>query len=179
MTQFKSYIFENTEPPKEFPTIWITIGLLGIMLLNYVSEFNSFWGYMIPVIGVSIINYRNRYGDFKYGEKQNLNGHFTDEITISEKGIQISDTTYVVDEIKSIYIVYENVYGSKDWNGVEGNFTKNGESNLLVLKLKNNTVIEKNFKLASLEHAKQLFELTEFLKNKVAINNDWKINYNA
>ena len=111
--------------------------------------------------------------------KKDLNGYFTEEIIIDESGVKISDTLYSIEKIESITIVYDNVYGSRDWNGVEGNFTTNGETNLLVLKLKNSTTLAKNFKLASLGHAKELFELTETLKNKVVIINEWKINYNA
>lgn len=179
MTQFKSFIFEKREPPKKLPLGWIIIGLLGIMLLNYTSEFNNFWIYIISMTGVLSLNWYNRYGAFKYGEKQNLNGYFTDEIIINEIGVKISDTLYSTDEIKSITIVYDNVYGSNDWNGVEGNFTTNGETNLLILKLKNSTTVKKNFKLASLGQAKELLELTESLKNNVTIINDWKIKYNA
>ena len=129
--------------------------------------------------GILSLNWYNRYGAFKYGEKKDLNGYFTEEIIIDESGVKISDTLYSIEKIESITIVYDNVYGSRDWNGVEGNFTTNGETNLLVLKLKNSTTLEKNFKLASLGHAKELFELTETLKNKVVIINEWKINYNA
>jgi len=176
MTEFRSYIFEKREPQKKFPLIWIIVGLFGIMLLNYASGFNNFWIYIILMIGILSLNWYNQYGDFKYGNKKNLNGYFTDEIIISETGIKISTTTYLLDDIKSIDIVYDNVYGFTDWNGVEGNSIANGETNLLFFKLKNNTAIKNNFKLASLDHAKQLFELTESLKNKVIINNEWKIN---
>ena len=177
MAQFKSYIFEKRESPKKFPLGWMILGLLGIMLLNYTSEYNSFWIYMISMTGIFSLNWNNRYGAFKYGEKQDLNGYFTDEMIIDETGVKISNELYSIDKIKSITIVYDNVYGSKDWNGVEGNFTKNGEANLLILRLINSITIEKNFKLASLDHAKQLLELTESLRNKVVVNNDWKINY--
>jgi len=179
MTEFKSYIFEKKEPPKKFPLIWIIIGLLGIMLLNYTSEFNNFWIYIISSAGVISLNWYNRYRNYKYWGKQDLNGYFTDEIKISDTEIKISDRTYLVSEIKSMEIVYNNIYGSTNWNGVEGIIKTNGETNLLVFTLQNDTTIRNNFKLASLDHAKQLFDLTESLKNKIQINNNWHLNYNA
>ncbi|RKD86396.1 hypothetical protein [Mangrovibacterium diazotrophicum] len=179
MAEFKSYIFEKVEPPKKFPLIWIIVGLLGIMLLNYASGFNNFWIYMICAVGVGVLNWYNRYGDFKYGRKQDLNGFFTDEIVIDESGVKISDRKYFLDEIKSIQIVYDNIYGSKDWNFSEGNFKKNGETNRITIRLFDDTLISNYFKLVSIEHAKQLLNLTKTLQQKVMIKNDWKINYNA
>ena len=53
------------------------------------------------------------------------------------------------------------------------------DDGFLKIEFADNKVIQYNFKLASIGHAKQLFELTDLLKEKVTIKNDWRINYNA
>jgi len=179
MTDFRSYIFEKTEPKKEFPISIVIGGLLIIMLLNHFLKFDNFWIHVICAALILILTHRLRFKGNKYGKKQDLNGYFTDEIKINESGIKISDRMYSIDKIRSIQIVYDNIYGSKDWNYNEANFKKNGETNLITFELIDNTLIKNNFKLASVEHARQLFQLTESLKKKVRIQNDWKLNYNA
>lgn len=84
-----------------------------------------------------------------------------------------------MDKIRSLTITYNNVYGTKIYSSYSGTSTSNGEKNVLVIRLINNKSIQYNFKLASIQHAENLLHLTEKLKDKVAIRNDWKLKYNA
>ena len=108
-----------------------------------------------------------------------MNGYFTDELTISETEIKVASNSIPMDKIRSLTITYNNVHGTKIYSSYSGTSLSNGEKNVLVIRLVNEKSIQYNFKLASIEHAEKLRQLTENLKSKVAIRNDWKLNYNA
>jgi len=179
MTEFKSFIFEKRPAKNESLIWWIIGGLIALGLISIVLDVATFWSSMIFIILPMLLYYYVRFKDFKFSEKEELNGFFSDELTISIDGIKIGDNSFSIDQIKSLLIRYDNVYGTKNYSAYSGTSILNGETNILKIEFMDKKVVQYNFKLASFGHAKQLIELTELLKEKVTGKNDWKINYNA
>jgi hypothetical protein len=179
MTEFKTFIFEP-KPAKDSSILWwIMAGLIILGLVAVFLDVMDKW-LSIPFIVVpGIIYYYIRYKDWKFGEPEDLNGYFTDELTINETEIKIAAKSIPMNKIRSLTIMYNNVHGTKIYSSYSGTSISNGEKNVLVIRLVNDKSIQYNFKLASIEHAEKLRQLTENLKSKVAIRNDWKLNYNA
>lgn len=173
--EFESFIFEKVENKQTSYICPIIIILFSLGLLAlYLKVMNAWMFIPLMVVPLILMDY-NRFKDWTYGDNQKLNGYFTDRIIINSEEIKIADTKYGIYDILSIEINYNNVYGTIDYNYHEGQFKKNGETNFLIIKLKNNQKIEKFFKIASIEHAKELFDLTESFKNKTRITNNWNI----
>jgi hypothetical protein len=179
MTEFKSFIFEKLPAKNQSLIWWIIGGLLVLGGITVVLDLATFWSSMLFIMLPALLYYYVRFSDIKFGEKEDLNGFFTDELTINVDGVKIGESSFPTDKIKSLLIRYDNIYGTKTYSAYSGTSTRNGETNVLTIVQTDNKVIKYNFKLASIGHAKQLIEVTELLKEKVIIKNDWKINYNA
>ncbi|TKG91566.1 hypothetical protein EYV94_21310 [Puteibacter caeruleilacunae] len=126
-------------------------------------------------MGLAILNWHWRYGGFKYGGNLDLNGYYSDEMVMDCEGAKIGDQKYPLSEISSITITYNEVHGVRGWNMINGNFKTNGESNEIIIKMNDGTVIRKYFKIASHGHLKELLRLTVVLKEEIIIHNNWKI----
>ena len=179
MTEFRSFIFERQQAKNQLLIDFIIVGLFALGVASYLLEVTTFWTNLIFIMLPLTLTYFIRFKSFKFGRKEKLNGHFTDELLINSDGIKIANKSIPIDTIKSLSIKYDNIYGDKSYSAYSGMSRLNGETNILKIEFADNKVIQYNFKLASIGHAKQLFELTDLLKEKVTIKNDWRINYNA
>jgi hypothetical protein len=175
MIEFRSFIFEKQQSSKSFPIWWVIFGLLALGLITLLLKVASFWSSVLFFIVPMILTSYVRLKDFSLWDKEKLNGLFTGEIVINQEEITLKEKKYPITEIQSITIIYNSVYGYEEYSAYDGAHIINGETNLLKLILKNHQMVSANFKFASLNHAKQLVELTESLKDKVAIVNNWKI----
>lgn len=178
MTEFKSFIFEKRPAKNQSLIWWIIGGLVALGGITVVLNVATFWSSMLFIILPALLYHYVRFSALKFGEKEDLNGVFTDELTISIDGIKIGDNSVRTDKIKSLSIKYDNIYGTKNYSAYSGTSELNGETNVLTIVQTDSKVIKCNFKLASIGHAKQLIEVTELLKEKVIIKNDWRIKYN-
>lgn len=81
MSEFKSFIFEK-QPAKDNSILcWIMAGLLVLGLVASYLDVMDKW-LSIPFLVVpGIIYYYVRYKNFKFDEREELNGYFTDELT--------------------------------------------------------------------------------------------------
>lgn len=177
MTEFKSFIFEKKPSENKNSLLWWIIA--GLLILGFVAIYLDVMTKSLSILFIIVpllIYYYIRYNDWKFGEPEDLNGYFTDELTISETEIKIASESIPMDKIRSLTIMYNNVYGTKLYCSYSGVSISNGEKNVLIIGLINNKSVQYNFKLASIGHAEILLKLTEKLKEKVAIRNDWKLN---
>ena len=184
MTEFKSFTFEKQTATKQTATkqtlIWsIIAGLFALGVISIILNVATFWSSILfiflPFLLVALIQFKA----IKFGAHEELNGIFKDELTINNSEIKIAENSIPIERIKSISIIYNNIYGTKRYSPYSGTSRLNGETNLLKIELTDNKLLQYNFRLKSIEHAKQLIELTEFLKDTIIVKNDWKINYNA
>ena len=173
--EFRTFVFEEKKPEKPFPIWLISLTLFSIGLLLYVSDNINFWTGLIFIVVPFGLTKIDRLKLYKWGNKEKLQGSFTSELQINANEIMICDKTYKIEEIKSLNIIYDSFYGEKDIDAF-GISIKNGETNSLKMTLKNNKTVEIKFKFASLDHAKKLLELTDLLKRRIFITNDWKLN---
>lgn len=177
MTEFKSFIFEKKPSEKKNSLLWWIMA--GLLILGFVAIYLDVMTKSLSILFIIVpllIYYYIRYNDWKFGEPEDLNGYFTDELTISETEIKIASESIPMDKIRSLTIMYNNVYGTKLYSSYSGVSISNGEKNVLIIGLINNKSVQYNFKLASIGHAEILLKLTEKLKEKVAIRNEWKLN---
>lgn len=179
MTEFKSFIFEKRPTKKQSLIWWIIGGLTLLGVITVVLDVATFWSSMLFLLLPGLLYYYVRFSDMKFGEKEDLNGFFTDELTINIDGVKVGESLFQIDQIKSLSVRYDSIYGTKTYSAYSGTSRLNGETNILTIIQTDNNVIKYNFKLASIGHAKQLIKVTELLKEKVIIKNDWKINYNT
>lgn len=179
MTEFKTFIFEKKSAKENSILWWIMAGLLILGFVAIYLDVMDKWMSIPFLLVPGIIYYYIRYSACKFGEPEDLNGYFSDELIINETEIKVATKSIPMDKIRSLTIMYNDVHGTKLYSSYSGYSTSNGENNVLTIKLINNKSIQYNFKLASIGHAEKLRKLTERLKTQVAIRNDWKINYNA
>ena len=179
MTEFKSFIFEKRPAKNQSLIWWIIGGLITLGLISVMLGVATFWSSMLFIILPMLLYYYVRFKDFKFSEKEELNGFFTDELTINIDRIKIGNNSFSIDQINSLLIRYDNIYGTKNYSAYSGTSILNGETNVLEIEFTDKKVVQYNFKLASIGHAKQLIEVTDLLKEKVIVKNDWRINYNA
>ena len=173
--EFRTFVFEEKKQEKPFPIWLISLTLFSIGLLLYTSDNINFWTGLIFILVPFGLTKIDRLKLYKWGNKEKLQGSFTGELRINTDEIRISNKTYKTEEIKSLNITYDSFYGEKDIDAF-GISRKNGETNSLKMTLKNNKTVEIKFKFASLDHAKKLLELTDLLKRRIFITNDWKLN---
>ncbi|HCE58630.1 MAG TPA: hypothetical protein DER09_12580 [Prolixibacteraceae bacterium] len=179
MTEFKSFIFEKRQAKKKSSLLWWIMA--GLLILGFVAiylDVMTNWLSILFIFVPLLIYYYIRYNDWKFGEPEDLNGYFIDELTINEIEIKVASKSIPMDKISSLTITYNNIYGTKLFSSYSGVSMSNGEKNVLIIKLINNESVQYNFKLASIGHAEILLKLTETLKDKVAITNNWKLNSN-
>jgi len=173
--EFRTFVFEEKKPEEPFPIWLISLTLLSIGILLYVADCINFWTGTIFLLIPLILTQYDRLKLYKWGNKEKIQGSFTGELRINTNEIVILENTYKIEEIKSLNITYDSFYGEKDIDYF-GISSKNGETNSLKMTLKNYKIVEIKFKFASLDHAKKLLELTDLLKRRIFITNDWKLN---
>jgi|GEM_PF-2632263 len=173
--EFRTFVFEKKKPDEPFPIFLLCLMLLAIGVLLYVMGYNNFWIGLIFLFLPLVLSEFDRLKMYKWKTKNKLEGSFTGELKINLNDITILEKTYKMDDVKSMSILYNSYYGENDIDYF-GISSKNGETNSLKMELKSNNSVEIKFKFASLNHAKQLLELTDLLKRRIQITNNWKLN---